>query len=339
MPNPSRLLRSILTRCLPLVLLAPLPAKTAGLADFQALAAQSSASLTLPVYPLASAEVRAQADNAIKTADAALAALTAQDPARLSFDGTFGAYDAITGKVTDAYLILGTVAESSTDKAMRDTANEMTVKLQEWSVGLDYREDLYRILKAFADRKPALDREQQRLVDEQMRNYRRAGLALPAAERAEVERLRKDLAGLNTQFAVNINAARAPLDFTAAELAGVPPSFLESPGVKQPDGRYRVMANVTWHAVAIAENADNPETRRRVNVAPASWRARPTPPCSASSSCCAPKSPTGSATPPGPTTRSRPAWRRPGRRRSSSRRTSWPACSRNSPPRWRRCGN
>jgi len=250
-----------------LALLGLAPAHAASLADFQAQAAQAKGNLVLPVYPLTSDEVRAQAENAIKTADSALAALTAQDLARLSFANTFGAYDAITGKVTDAYLILGTVAESSTDKAMRDAANEMTVKLQEWSVGLDYRQDLYRVLKAFADRKPAIDREQQRLVDEQMRNYRRAGLALPAAERAEVERLRKDLAALNTQFAVNINSARAPLDFTAADLTGVPQSFLDSPGVLQPDGRYRVMANITWHAVAIAENADNPETRRRVQTA------------------------------------------------------------------------
>jgi thimet oligopeptidase len=252
---------------LPLVLLAPLPAKTASLADFQTQAAQAKSNLSLPVYPLTADEVRMQAENAIKTADAALATLAAQNLSKLSFANTFADYDAITAKVTDAYLILGTVAESSTDKAMRDAANEMTVKLQEWNVGLDYRQDLYRILKAFADRKPTLGREQQRLVDEQMRTYRRAGLALPAAERAEVERLRKDLAGLNTQFAVNINEARGPLDFTAAEMAGVPQSFLDSPGVKQPDGRYRVMANITWHAGAIAENADNPETRRRVNVA------------------------------------------------------------------------
>ena len=82
-----------------------------------------------------------------------------------------------------------------------------------------------------------------------------------------VEKLRKDLAGLATEFAVNINNARAPLDFTTEEMAGVPQSFLESPGVKQPDGKYRVLANVTWHAVAIAENAEVAATRRAVNVA------------------------------------------------------------------------
>ncbi|MBI2496553.1 MAG: Zn-dependent oligopeptidase [Opitutae bacterium] len=267
MQIPSRLLRLVAGLWLATSLTNPGLAKTAALADFQAEAARARTVLNLPVYPLTPAEIRAQAEDAIKTADTALAALAAQDPATLSFANTFAAYDAITSRVGDAYLVISTVAESASDQAMRDTANGMSVKIQEWSVGLDYREDLYRALKAVADRKPALAAAEQRLVDEQMRTYRRAGLALPAAERAEVEKLRKELAALNTQFAVNINAARAPLDFTAAEMAGVPQSFLDSPGVRQPDGRYRVMANITWHATAIADNADNSETRRQVNVA------------------------------------------------------------------------
>lgn len=264
MKYPARLRRFVQCLWLPVLLTQSCWAKPADLAVFQAQAAAGRLSLVLPAYPLTPAEVKAQADSAIKTADAALVALAAQDHAKLTFASTFAAYDAITARVTDAYLIISTVAESALDKAMRDTANEMSLKLQEWGVGLDYREDLYRTLKAFADGKPALDREQQRLVDEQMRSYRRAGLMLPAAERANVERLRKDLAGLNTQFAININAARAPMDFTAAELAGLPQSFLDSPGVKQPDGRYRVMANVTWQYRTVEETADSADVRRRV---------------------------------------------------------------------------
>ncbi len=244
-----------------------LSAAEATLSDFQALAQRHGTVLKLPDYPLTPAAVNAAGEESIKRAEAALAMLAKQDRAKLAFASTFAACDAATAPVGDAYQMLNTVSEAHPDKAMRDTARDMGVKLQEWSVALDYRDDIYQVLKAYADTKPALDREQQRLMDEQMRNYRRAGLALPPAERAEVEKLRKDLANLNTEFAVNINEARGPVDLTAGELAGVPQSFLDSPGVKQPDGRYRVMANVTWHAVAIAENADNPETRRKVYYA------------------------------------------------------------------------
>lgn len=237
------------------------------LADFQSTAARTRQAFALPEYPRTPEALRARADEAIRTAEAALTALAAQDPAKFTFENTFAAVDGIVAQVANTGLVVGTLAESSTEQAMRDTANELNVKLQEWSVALDYREDLYRVLKAVADAKPTLDAEAQRLVNETMRSYRRAGLALPAAERAEVERKRKELAALETQFAININEARAPLDFTAEELAGVPTSFLESPGVKQPDGRYRVMAHVTWHVLAIGESADNPEVRRKVNIA------------------------------------------------------------------------
>jgi len=242
-------------------------AGAATLADYQAKAARFNTVLVLPDYPLTPEALRAQADNAIKTADTALAALAAQNPAQLTFDDTFARFDAITSEVATCANQVSTIAESSTDKTMRDTAREAEVKLESWSITLEYREDIYRVLKAFADTKPKLDAQQQRLMDITMRDYRRAGLALPPVERQQVEQLRKRLSELEQQFSVNINEARAPLDFTLEELAGVPATFLASPGVKQPDGRYRVMPQVTWHTVAISENADNPETRRLVNIA------------------------------------------------------------------------
>jgi len=247
------------------VFISPLAAAPGNLADFQTAALKSKTELTLPVYPKSADEIRQLTDSAIKNAETELAALVAQDAAKLDFKNTFAAFDKITSKVVDASLIIGTIAESSVEKSMRDVANESTVKLQSWGVGLDYREDLFRIFKHVADAKPKLDAQQQRLVDFQMRGYRRAGLDLPLKEKAEVERLRKVLGELTTQFGININEARAPIDFTADELAGVPQSFLDSPGVKQPDGKFRVMANVTWHRDAILENARNEETRRKLN--------------------------------------------------------------------------
>jgi thimet oligopeptidase len=267
MITPSRLWRTPVVLVAAVAVLAPALAVQPTLADFQAAATREHLKLELPNYARTPDELKAKANEALKAADAELAALAAQDPAKLTFANTFAAYDAITARVGDVYAMSNTIAESALDQALRDAGNEVNVQIQGWSVGLDYREDVYRALKAVADTKPKLDAESQRLMDEQMRTYRRAGLTLPAAQKAEVEKLRKDLSALTTQFAVNINEARAPLDFTAEELAGVPQSFLESPGVKQPDGKYRVMANITWHATAIAENADNAETRRKVNVA------------------------------------------------------------------------
>jgi len=260
-------LRAILLLATASASLAPAIAAEPTLADFQAAAARHHLALSLPDYPRTPEAIKQQTDAALAKADADLAKVAAEDPTKLTFARTFGAVDAIVARVGDVYQVASTVAQSAIEPAMRDMANDMSVKIQEWNVGLDYRADLYRTLKQVADSGQKFDREQQRLIDEQMRNYRRAGLALSEKEREIVEQLRKDLATLNTQFAININEARAPLDFTAEELAGVPQSFLDTPGVKQPDGKYRVMANITWHATVIAENADNPDVRRKVLTA------------------------------------------------------------------------
>ncbi|HEY4301966.1 MAG TPA: M3 family metallopeptidase [Candidatus Didemnitutus sp.] len=239
----------------------------ARFSDFQAEARQHALVLSLPDYPLTPAAATAAADASIREAEVALKSLAAQPADKLTFENTFVAYDTITARVGTLSGELGTLAETHPDKTMRDACRAEGVKIDSWAIGLDYREDIFRPLKAFADTNPKLDAEQQRLLDFTMRDYRRAGLTLPKAERERVEKLRQDLSELEDQFQVNINEARAPLDFTADELAGMPESFLGSPGVKQPDGRYRVMANITFHAIVVAENASREETRRQVYFA------------------------------------------------------------------------
>ena len=239
----------------------------ATLADFQATAERHRVALVVPTYPKSVDEVRAMTTRALREADDALMKLVAQDKRRLTFASTFAAFDAITGDVFAFAGRMETVAETSEDKAMRDLAREMSVRIEEWGIALDYREDIYLVLNAFAERAEGLDAEEQRLVDFTLREYRRAGLTLPPEERREVEQRRKDLSALEQQFAVNINEARTAIDFTAKELAGVPESLLNSPGVKQADGKYRVLANVTWQAMAVFENATNAQTRHRLYVA------------------------------------------------------------------------
>src|SRR5437762_9875314 len=149
---------------------------------------------------------------------------------------------------------------------MRAAAENAVKEFQDWAVDIDYREDVYKALKAFADAKPKLSGEDKKLFDETMRDYRRAGLALPPEKRKEVEQLRKDLAKLGTDFDTNIVNAKAPVVFTKAELDGVPESFFTSPGVKTGDDAYAVLANVTWHFVTVEENAKSEATRKKLYV-------------------------------------------------------------------------
>ena len=127
---------------------------------------------------------------------------------------------------------------------------------QDWAVGVDYREDVYKAVKAFEDTNPKLTGEDAKAAqgNDARLSPRRTG-SCRRTKRKEVEKLRKELAKLGTDFDTNIVNAQAPVVFTKAELEGVPDSFLASPGVKTGDDAYTVMANVTWQYITVMENA------------------------------------------------------------------------------------
>ena len=75
------------------------------------------------------------------------------------------------------------IKETSTNAALRDAATDEVKVLDEWSVGLDYREDVYRAIKAYADTRPDLKDEDAKLLSDTMRDYRRAGLGCGCCNR------------------------------------------------------------------------------------------------------------------------------------------------------------
>src|SRR2546430_612939 len=235
--------------------------------DCRAAAAKANAVLTIPDWEQTPEAVDAMTKNAIATANKALDQIGAEDLSKVTFKSTIVALDDLTYQASLAANKAVVIKESNTNEKMRAAAENAVKEFQDWAVGIDYREDVYKALKAFADTKPNLSGEDKKLFDETMRDYRRAGLALPSDKRKEVEQLRKDLSKLGTDFDSNIVKATAPVVFSKADLDGVPESFMSSPGVKTGDDAYNVLANVTWQYNTVEDNAKNEATRKKLYVA------------------------------------------------------------------------
>jgi thimet oligopeptidase len=235
-----------------------------SLAEYQALGAKFKNKLSLPQFETSPAEINGTADATMTNGNALLDVIGKLSPRQANFNNTLGALDRLGHQLGGAMNRLYLIKETSTSEAMRDAATEAVKKLQEWAVGLDYREDVYKAVKAYADTKPKLAGEDAKLLEETMRDYRRAGLALPKDQRDEVERLRKELTSASTDFDSNIAKTQKPEKFTKAELEGVPDSLLGAPGVKTGDDEYTVHINVTWQYLAIMEHAKREDIRKRV---------------------------------------------------------------------------
>ena len=233
------------------------------LSEFQTKAAQFKNIISVPDYETSTNAVQHSLETTIANAESSLARIGKLKPAEVTFANTVGALDDIMLPSATMADRLNLVKETSRDAAVREASADALKKFSEWSVGLEYREDVYAAIKAFSDTKPKLAPDEAKLLEETLRDYRRAGLALPKTERDEVERMRKELSGLTTDFESNVNKAKAPVKFTKAELAGVPDDFLAQEGIKTGDDEYTVMANITFHYLMVLENAKNEATRKK----------------------------------------------------------------------------
>src|SRR5205823_73026 len=203
-------------------------------------AAKANAVLTLPEWEQSPEAVENAMKEAIANANKALDQIGAQDLGKVTFQSTVGALDDLAYKANLQANKATIIKEANTNAAMRTAAENAVKTFQDWAVGIDYREDVYKALKSFADTQPQLSGEDAKLLSETMRDYRRAGLELPPDKRKEVEQLRKELSKLGTDFDTNIVEVKSPVVFTKTELNGVPDSLLGAPGVKTGENSYTI---------------------------------------------------------------------------------------------------
>ena len=223
--------------------------------------------LALPDFETDPKVMEQNMEMTIAHADAALDKIASLGVADVTFQNTIHALDDLSYQADLTASRIYLMKETSQDPAVREKATQLIKRYQDWAVGLDYREDVYKSVKAYAGLEPELTGEDKKLFEETLRDYKRAGLSLDEKERAEVEKLRKELSGLSTDFDSNITKAQAIIEYTAEELRGVPASFLEADGVKTAEDTYSVKANVTWHFINVMENAQSEATRRRMKEA------------------------------------------------------------------------
>jgi thimet oligopeptidase len=249
------------------LVLATAGGQPAALADFQQAAAKFNSVVTLPTFETTTNEIAATVARTIADGNAALDRIGRLGAGAVNFRNTFVALDDLNFQIGCASDRLALIEQTSTNAAVRDAATDAMKQLSEWAVGIDYRDDVYHALKSFAATPAKLEGEDQKLFTDTLRDYRRAGLELPKAQRDAVEKLRKELTALETEYESNVTKAHAELKFSKAELAGVPEDFLSQKGIQTGADEYTLKANITFHYIMVEDNAKLEATRRRMMTA------------------------------------------------------------------------
>ena len=187
-------------------------------------------------------QVTGACEDAIAACDAAVDAIVATRDGERTFANTLGALEAATDGVSQASGQYAFMAYVATDADLREAGRAAEERIDKYLIDLSFREDLYAAIRAYAGRGEALGPDEQRLLDFELRDYRRNGFELAEAQRARVRELSDELVSLGVAFQKNINEWDDGILVSRGEMAGLPEPFIDSLRTEEVDGetRYRV---------------------------------------------------------------------------------------------------
>lgn len=166
-------------------------------------------------------------DEAIARTNKAIEAIVAVPDKDRTFANTIGALDTLLADLEDSTSLFVFMSNVHPDASVREASQGAEEKLNNFAVDLGKREDLYRAVKAYAATSPALQGEQARLLAFVLRDYRRAGMDLPAEKRSRLAEVEKEIGKLAIEFNKNVADDETTVMLTRDELAGVPSEMLE----------------------------------------------------------------------------------------------------------------
>lgn len=229
---------------------------------------------TLPLTPkdfawvkMTPAFMKKKADEYLVHKKKVYAEIKAILPENRTYENTLYALERCDDIFDSIFDKMGFLSSVSTKKEVRDTAIETLTYLSEKSVDIEYDRGLFIAMLEyyegnFRDEKKQLRKEDIKLLEETIREYRRMGFDLPLPKQKRLKQLLKKSSGLSLAFRKNINDYQDYILCTKEDLSGLSDRFIDALP-KHTDGRYIVSLQYP-HKVPFMEAADNRAKREEL---------------------------------------------------------------------------
>jgi thimet oligopeptidase len=170
--------------------------------------------------------------------------------------------------IFDAFFSkMGLLSEVSPKKEVRDAAHRVASDMSSRLVDIEYDRDLFISLVEyyegnFSDEKKSLRKEDIKLLEETLREYRRMGFDLPDDKQKKLKVLLKKVSKLSIVFRQNINDYQDYILCTHEELKGLSERFITSLP-KHANGKYIVSLQYP-HLFPFMAEAENRKKREEL---------------------------------------------------------------------------
>ena len=218
----------------------------------------------LPDYANATVEDLELAGRAaMEECAACIAALAAVPAGQRTFRNTVLAVEEALAALKETRLVWGVLALASPDADLREAAWDWYERLNKRELGIGFDEDVYRAVREYADGAgaAALTGEDARFLGDLLRDYRRRGFELPAAQRERVRALFEELVELGSAFEAALSEWQDGIVVSREELDGLPETFIDE--LRPVEGGYFVSLDYPEFQPFMAE-ARSAERRREL---------------------------------------------------------------------------
>ncbi|MFA5132425.1 MAG: M3 family metallopeptidase [Candidatus Paceibacterota bacterium] len=186
-------------------------------------------------------------------------------PENRTFVNTLYALERCDDSFDSFFSKMGLLSEVSPKKEVRDAAHIIATEMSQKLVDIEYDRDLFIALCEYYEgnfeyEKKKLRKEDIKLLEETLREYRRMGFDLPNEKQKRLKLLMKKISKLSIAFRQHINDYQDYILCTKEELAGLSERFI-STLPKHTDGRYIVSLQYPHIGPFMAE-AENREKRK-----------------------------------------------------------------------------
>jgi len=207
------------------------------------------------------ATIKQATDIVIKKATDAVKNITAIPAAKQTVANTLLVLDQLQYELTDYGIKLGLIGATYVDDATRNTANDESERLNNFTTQLFLNDSLYRSVKRFAASRIGmqLPASRKKFLKETIIAFEKNGLKLDAGGKKQLMVINEKLIGLGTSFDRNIAESKDSITYTLADLKGLPETI--SNPWKRANGNFVVYVNGPNY-INVLKYAQLSDTRR-----------------------------------------------------------------------------
>jgi thimet oligopeptidase len=188
-------------------------------------------------------------------------------PENRTFLNTLYALERCDDSFDNFFSKMGLLSEVSPKKEVRDVAHQVATDLSQKLVDIEYDRDLFIALTEyyegnFSDEKKSLRKEDIKLLEDTIREYKRMGFDLPDEKQKRLKLLMKKTSKLSIAFRQNINDYQDYILCSKEELSGLSERFISTLPQNE-KGAYLVTLQYPHIGPFMAE-ANNREKRKEL---------------------------------------------------------------------------